>query len=129
MHTDSTLIAGGVGLAKALNMGEKDIGSIALPYAHIGGRDYLAFMLADGFPAVLIEKFDLESTIETYKRHGVTMAGGSTAFYSMFLGAQRQQPQNQGVTHAAAFDDGRKETSEQSSASYFFAFGFYSIRR
>ena len=93
MHTDSTLIAGGVGLAKALNMGEKDIGSIAFPYAHIGGPDYLVCMLADGFPAVLIEKFDLESTIETYKRHGVTMAGGSTAFYSMFLGAQRQQPQ------------------------------------
>ena len=93
MHTDSTLIAGGVGLAKALNMGEKDIGSIAFPYAHIGGPDYLVCMLADGFPAVLIEKFDLESTIDTYKRHGVTMAGGSTAFYSMFLGAQRQQPQ------------------------------------
>ena len=92
MHTDSTLIAGGVGLAKALNMGEQDIGSIAFPYAHIGGPDYLVCMLANGFPAVLIEKFDLESTIETYKRHGVTMAGGSTAFYSMFLGAQRQQP-------------------------------------
>jgi len=92
MHTDSSLIAGGVGLAKALNMGEQDIGSIAFPYAHIGGPDYLVCMLANGFPAVLIEKFDLESTIETYKRHGVTMAGGSTAFYSMFLGAQRQQP-------------------------------------
>ena len=39
MHTDSTLIAGGVGLAKALNMGEQDIGSIAFPYAHIGGPD------------------------------------------------------------------------------------------
>ena len=49
-------------------------------------------MLVNGFPAVVIEKFDLESTVETYKRHGVTMAGGSTAFYSMFLGAQRQQP-------------------------------------
>ena len=93
MHTDSTLMAGGVGLAKALNMGEKDIGSIAFPYAHIGGPDYLVCMLANGFPAVLIEKFDLQSTIETYKRHGVTMAGGNTAFYSMFLGAQRQQPE------------------------------------
>ena len=65
MHTDSTLMAGGVGLAKALNMGEKDIGSIAFPYAHIGGPDYLVCMLANGFPAVLIEKFDLQSTIET----------------------------------------------------------------
>ena len=67
MHTDSSLIAGGVGLAKALNMGEQDIGSIAFPYAHIGGPDYLVCMLANGFPAVLIEKFDLESTIETPK--------------------------------------------------------------
>ena len=92
MHTDATLIAGGVGLARALDMGAEDVGSIAFPYAHIGGPDYLVCMLANGFPAVLVEKFELAATIDTYRRHGVTMAGGSTAFYTMFLGAQRQQP-------------------------------------
>ncbi|MEE2768804.1 MAG: AMP-binding protein [Actinomycetota bacterium] len=92
MHTDASLIAGGVGLAMALDTGVDDVGSIAFPYAHIGGPDYLVCMLANGFPAVLIEKFDLAAAIDTFNRHRVTMAGGSTAFYTMFLGAQRQQP-------------------------------------
>ena len=92
MHTDAALIAGGVGLARALDMGAEDVGSIAFPYAHIGGPDYLVCMLANGFPAVLVEKFELAAAIDAYRRHGVTMAGGSTAFYTMFLGAQRQQP-------------------------------------
>lgn len=92
LHTDASLLAGGVGLARALDMQPSDVGSIAFPYAHIGGPDYLVCLLANGFPAVLIEKFDLEAAIDSYKRHGVTMAGGSTVFYTMFLGAQRRQP-------------------------------------
>ncbi|MEE3354154.1 MAG: AMP-binding protein, partial [Actinomycetota bacterium] len=78
MHTDASLMAGGVGLARALDMQPSDVGSIAFPYAHIGGPDYLVCLLANGFPAVLVEKFDLMAAIEAYRRHGVTMAGGST---------------------------------------------------
>jgi len=92
LHTDASLMAGGVGLARALDMQPTDVGSIAFPYAHIGGPDYLVCLLASGFPAVLIEKFDLGEVINAYRRHGVTMAGGSTVFYTMFLGVQRQQP-------------------------------------
>jgi acyl-coenzyme A synthetase/AMP-(fatty) acid ligase len=91
-HTDATLMAGGLGLAGALAMGPEDIGSIAFPYAHIGGPDYMVTMLASGFPAVLVERFALAEAIALYRRHGVTMAGGSTAFYTMFLNAQRAQP-------------------------------------
>ncbi|MCH7788662.1 MAG: AMP-binding protein [Acidobacteria bacterium] len=91
-HTDQTLIAGGVGLAKALDMTADDVGSIAFPYAHIGGPDYLVTMLVNGFPAVLLERFVPADAVETYRRHGVTMAGGSTAFYTMFLVEQRKQP-------------------------------------
>ena len=92
LHTDASLMAGGVGLARALDMQPTDVGSIAFPYAHIGGPDYLVCLLASGFPAVLIEKFDLGEVVNAYRRHGVTMAGGSTVFYTMFLGVQRQQP-------------------------------------
>ncbi|HAQ22574.1 MAG: cyclohexanecarboxylate-CoA ligase [Acidimicrobiaceae bacterium] len=92
LHTDASLMAGGVGLARALDMRPSDVGSIAFPYAHIGGPDYLVCLLANGFPAVLIEKFDLENAIKAFRRLGVTMAGGSTVFYTMFLGVQRQQP-------------------------------------
>ncbi|HEV8063677.1 MAG TPA: AMP-binding protein, partial [Acidimicrobiales bacterium] len=37
MHTDSTLLAGGKGLAIAVQASEDDVGSIAFPFAHIAG--------------------------------------------------------------------------------------------
>ena len=84
-HTDASLIAGGVGLARALDMSGDDVGSIAFPYAHIGGPDYMVTMLAAGFGAVLVERFHPAAAVVAYARHGVTMAGGSTVFYQMFL--------------------------------------------
>jgi len=41
---------------------------------------------------VMFEHFALPDALEEYRRHGVTVAGGSTAFYSMFLAEQRKQP-------------------------------------
>ncbi|HEX7097395.1 MAG TPA: AMP-binding protein [Acidimicrobiales bacterium] len=92
MHTDATLIAGGIGMAKALEMTPDDVGSIAFPYAHIGGPDYIVTVLAQGFPVVLLESFVPAEAIEVFRRHGVTMAGGSTAFYIAFLNEQRKNP-------------------------------------
>jgi len=91
-HTDGTLLAGGRGLAVALDMAPADVGSIAFPFAHIGGPDYLVTVLASGFPAVLLEAFAPAEAVEVYRRHGVTMAGGSTAFYLAFLNEQRRHP-------------------------------------
>ncbi|MFF3330412.1 class I adenylate-forming enzyme family protein [Streptomyces sp. NPDC002888] len=92
LHTDRSLIAGGSCLAHALRPTAADVGSIAFPYAHIGGPDYTVMLLLYGFPAVMFEQFALPDALEGYRRHGVTMAGGSTAFYSMFLAEQRKQP-------------------------------------
>ena len=91
-HTDVTLMAGGRGLATALDMSPDDVGSMAFPFAHIAGPDYLFMMLAAGFGAVLIEAFVPAPVVETFKRQGVTMIGGGTAFYSMFLTEQRKTP-------------------------------------
>jgi cyclohexanecarboxylate-CoA ligase len=91
-HTDQSLIAGGWGLAVALDMSPDDIGSIAFPYAHIGGPDYLVTVLSLGFPALLIEAFSAPDVLPVLRRHGVTMVGGSTAFYQAFLAEQRKQP-------------------------------------
>ncbi len=88
-HTDATLIAGGRGLADALEMSEADVGSIAFPFAHIAGPDYLVMMLLTGMSAVIVEAFAPGPAVELYRRHGVTMAGGATAFYQMFLAEQR----------------------------------------
>ena len=89
-HTDASLIAGGIGLARALDMSGDDVGSIAFPYAHIGGPDYLVTMLSSGFGAVLVERFDPAASVATYAGRGVTMAGGSTVFYQMFLEEDRK---------------------------------------
>ncbi|MGD3107701.1 class I adenylate-forming enzyme family protein [Streptomyces sp. YGL11-2] len=90
-HTDASLIAGGVGLATALGMSADDIGSIAFPYAHIAGPDYVIAMLVSGFPAVVLDTFEAGRAAEVYRRHGVTMAGGSTAFYQAFHDASRRR--------------------------------------
>ncbi len=99
LHSDGTLLAGGIGLAVALEMSPSDVGSIAFPFAHIGGPDYLVTMLSQGFPAVLIEAFDPRTIADVLNGAGATMAGGSTAFYSTFLGLQRQ--------HASSGGEGR----------------------
>jgi acyl-CoA synthetase (AMP-forming)/AMP-acid ligase II len=91
-HTDQTLMAGGRGLAAALDMSPDDIGSMAFPYSHIAGPDYLLMMLSAGFGAVLIESFVPAEAVAAYRELGVTMCGGSTAFYQMFLTEQRKSP-------------------------------------
>jgi cyclohexanecarboxylate-CoA ligase len=90
-HTDQTLMAGGRGLAAALDMSPEDLGSIGFPYSHIGGPDYLLMMLSAGFGAVLVEAFAPAEAVAAYRELGVTMCGGSTAFYQMFLAEQRRQ--------------------------------------
>ncbi len=91
-HTDETLLAGGIGLAVALDMQPSDVGSMAFPFAHIAGPDYLGIMLMHGFPSVMLEAFVPAEAVDFYSRNGVTMAGGSTAFYLAFLAEQRKHP-------------------------------------
>ncbi|MSW29599.1 MAG: AMP-binding protein [Actinobacteria bacterium] len=91
-HTDQSLMAGGLGLADALSLTVEDVGSIAFPYAHIAGPDYLMMLLYRGCGAVLIEAFALDVAVELFARKGATMAGGGPAFYQMYLAKQRTQP-------------------------------------
>jgi cyclohexanecarboxylate-CoA ligase len=91
-HTDRTLITGAYGMAAALDMQPDDVGSIAFPFAHIAGPDYFGTMLLSGFGAVLIESFAPASAVATFAANGVTMIGGSTAFYQMYLNEQRKVP-------------------------------------
>lgn len=66
-------------------MGPDDVGSVAFPYAHIGGPDYIVMMLVFGHPAVFIERFTPAGAVAAFAEFGVTLAGGSTAFYQMLL--------------------------------------------
>jgi acyl-CoA synthetase (AMP-forming)/AMP-acid ligase II len=91
-HSDGSLLAGGVGLADALGVGDGDVGSICFPVTHIGGPDYVIMMLAHGFGCVLVEMFDAEACVPLFNRHRVSISGGSTAFYLAFLREQRKDP-------------------------------------
>jgi cyclohexanecarboxylate-CoA ligase len=91
-HTDTGLVTGGRGLAIAVELTQDDVGSIAFPFAHIAGPDYLVMVLANGCSSVLLESFAPDVAVEVFSRHGVTMAGGSTAFYMAYLNEQRKQP-------------------------------------
>jgi acyl-CoA synthetase (AMP-forming)/AMP-acid ligase II len=91
-HTDRTLMAGGWGLARALELAPDDVGSIAFPFAHIAGPDYLVTQFAIGFPAVLVEAFSAPDVLPLFRRHGATIVGGSTAFYVAYLAEQRKNP-------------------------------------
>jgi cyclohexanecarboxylate-CoA ligase len=91
-HTDQTLIAGGWGLARALDMGPDDVGSMAFPFAHIAGPDYLVTMLSIGFPSILVEAFSAPDVLPIFRDYGATMVGGSTAFYVAYLAEQRKTP-------------------------------------
>ncbi|MFJ4962852.1 class I adenylate-forming enzyme family protein [Streptomyces sp. NPDC088729] len=92
LHTDRGLIAAGSCLAHALRLSADDVGSMAFPYAHVAGPDYTVMLLLYGCPAVMFEQFALPDALAEYRRHGVTVAGGSTAFYSMLLAEQRKAP-------------------------------------
>ena len=77
-HTDGDLIAGGIGLALTLEMPTDDVGSIAFPYSHIGGPDYLVMMLAARHAGGAARGVRPRAeAVAIYKRHDVTMAGGS----------------------------------------------------
>jgi cyclohexanecarboxylate-CoA ligase len=91
-HTDGTLLAGGRGLVNALQLTPGDVGSIAFPFAHIAGPDYLVTMLMSGFSALVLEAFIPAEAVAAFRRFGVTLAGGSTAFYQAILHEQRKQP-------------------------------------
>ena len=91
-HSDQTLVTGGRGLAMAVELSEDDVGSIAFPFAHIAGPDYLVTVLALGISTVLLEAFVPETAVAVFRRHGATMVGGSTAFYQAYLHEQRKQP-------------------------------------
>lgn len=92
LHTDGTLLAGGRGLAIALDPRPHDVALFAVPFAHIAGPDFLVTLLSCGLRTVLMEAFVPAEAVALMRRHHVTIAGGATAFYLAFLAEQRAHP-------------------------------------
>ena len=82
MHTDGALIAGGIGLAHALEMPAARRRLDRVPVrAHRRSRLPRGDARARACRRCLLEAFDPANAVATFARHDVTMAGGSTAFY------------------------------------------------
>lgn len=92
LHTDASLIAAGLAYGRALGVGAADVGTIAFPYAHVGGAMNIAMLMAAGMSAVLLPRFVAEPAAERFARHGVTLSSGSTAHYLAYLAEQRRRP-------------------------------------
>jgi acyl-CoA synthetase (AMP-forming)/AMP-acid ligase II len=89
-HTDGTLIAGGIGIAEALQTTPPDIHSLAFPYAHIGGPDQIVMALRTGIATILVEAFVPSETFALFARRGATHLGGGPAFYLALLAEQQR---------------------------------------
>lgn len=92
LHTDRSLMLGGENLALAMAVDLHDVGSVAFPFAHIGGAMYTAMLLMTGMSAVLLERFQPAEAAAVFARHGVTTTGGSTAHYEALLTEQQRTP-------------------------------------
>jgi len=92
VHSDHSLLTAARGFARNTGAGSRpgDVGCIAFPIGHVGGSQYLATALMTGTPTVLVEAFVPGQSLEVFRRHGVTVIGGSTALYQAVLGEQRR---------------------------------------
>lgn len=91
-HTDATLLAGARHMGKQVDVNGTDVGSLAFPYAHIGGIIYCSIMVIWGMSVVMLDGFQGEWAASVFKRYGVTLGGGSTAHYQILLAEQNKHP-------------------------------------
>ena len=92
-HTDATLIAGGLGLAEAVEMQRRRRRLDRVPvHPHRRSRlprDHALPRLAG---RCCVEAFVLDDAVELFAPHGATMAGGVDRVLPVFLTEQRKQP-------------------------------------
>lgn len=91
-HTDMALMQSGRNLVRTMDARASDVGSVAYPYAHIGGILYTTLQLAVGMSAVLFDRFVAADVLDAFRTYGVVAGGGSTPHYLALLEEQRKQP-------------------------------------
>jgi acyl-CoA synthetase (AMP-forming)/AMP-acid ligase II len=87
-HSDRTLMAGARFLGESLAASPAEVGSIGYPIGHIGGILYCAMAMMAGMAVVLVDRYVTDKVVAAFRRHGVTLGGGSTAHYQMLLAEQ-----------------------------------------
>jgi cyclohexanecarboxylate-CoA ligase len=91
-HRHGSVAAATVNMAYRMEIVPSDRAALAFPIAHIGGVNWLMAALICGCADIVIENFADATTMPTLRRHGVTLAGVTTAFHLAYLAAQRANP-------------------------------------
>jgi len=90
-HTDQSLMAASVGYATSLDLKLGERTALVFPVTHIGGAVHLMANMMSGAAHLVIEKFGPE-VIQFLSSNRVHHAGSGTAFFNVYLEAQRRQP-------------------------------------
>ncbi len=94
LHTDASLLAGPSAMVDAFGVTADDRFPVVFPFTHVGGIQMLVLQMLTGCSAVVIDHFDLASTLEALSSAGVTLLAGGTPLAVLFLAEQRRQPQD-----------------------------------
>jgi acyl-CoA synthetase (AMP-forming)/AMP-acid ligase II len=105
-HTDASLIASFVGLARVLELAPDDRHAFVFPLTHVGGIGWLIASLVAGFGHIAVAIFEPKNVIPMLARHGVTQAGAGTVFHQAYLAAQRERPGERLFARVRAFPGG-----------------------
>jgi len=105
-HRHGSVAASTVSMSHRMRIDESDRAALAFPIAHIGGVNWLLAGLVTGCRVILVENFADATTMPALRRHGVTLAGVTTAFHLAYLAAQRANPHERLFPHVRAYPGG-----------------------
>jgi cyclohexanecarboxylate-CoA ligase len=89
-HSDSSVMASGLGMVERLGFDETDVYPVAWPFTHIGGIAMLTAALQTGVRLVLFDTFDPATSADRMAAHGPTMFGSAVPFFRAFIKAQKR---------------------------------------
>lgn len=91
LHTDQTLMATAAGYARCLDLRPAERMALVFPVTHVGGPICSMASLMSGAAQLVVEKFGPEA-VDFLAKCGVHHAGSGTAFFNVYLEAQRRSP-------------------------------------
>ena len=91
-HSDRSISAANDGMQWSMEVGPDDKAAVVFPITHVGGLVWLFNTLQTGVELLMVEVFDPERTPAFLGANGVTCAGAGTAFFLVYLNAQRKLP-------------------------------------
>lgn len=106
LHTDASLWAAALGMARGLELCDRDRIAFVFPITHVGGLGWLMGGLAAGACQILIEHFAAEETLAVLRREGITLGTAGTVFHEAYLRAARACPDPPLFPHLRAFPGG-----------------------